>query len=136
VPTLLTNGRIAQLPNGGPAGGPWAPIAQLPELTGWELKPEGACLGDVCVPLPRGRESEFVRDGWFSFGALAEHLSQPIAHDDQSEVWSIGESAGDRTAALESLEAPNFALPDHLGKEHQLLDYRGKKIFLVSWASW
>jgi len=25
--------------------------AAFSERTGWELKPEGACKGDVCVPL-------------------------------------------------------------------------------------
>ncbi len=134
--TLIINNRVAALPDGGPADGLWAPVARLPELTGWELKPEGACLGDLCVPLPRGRETEFERGGWFNIGALAEYLSQPIAHDAETATWAIGESAQDRAMALDSLEAPNFTLPDYRGLEHQLLDYRGKKIFLVSWASW
>lgn len=136
MPTLLINGRASALPSGAPADGPWAPIAELPALTGWELKPEGACLGDLCVPLPRQRESDFVRDGWFNVAALAGHLSQPIAHDPETDTWAVGEAAQDRSAAMESLEAPNFTLPDYLGKDHQLLDYRGKKVFLVSWASW
>ena len=136
MPTLLINGRTSELPAGAPGEGPWAPVDRLSELTGWELKAEGACLGDLCVPLPRGRESEFVREGWFNIGALAGHLSQPIAFDSEAEAWCIGEAAQDRAAELESLEAPNFTLPDYLGKDHQLHDYRGKKIFLVSWASW
>jgi peroxiredoxin len=37
---------------------------------------------------------------------------------------------------LTSLEAPDFALPDLDGKMHSLSDYRGKKVFVVSWASW
>jgi hypothetical protein len=134
--TLLINSRVSELPDDGPVGGPWAPVARLPELTGWELKPEGACLGELCVPLPRGREAEFQRDGWFNIGALAEYLSQPVAHDTETGTWSVGESARDRGASLDSLEAPDFSLPDFRGVDHQLHDYRGKKIFLVSWASW
>lgn len=136
MPTLLINGRASELPPGGPGEGPWAPVNRLSELTGWELKTEGACLGDLCVPLPRGREGEFVRDGWFNIGALAGYLSQPIALDSEAQAWCVGEAAQDRSAELESLEAPEFTLPDYLGKDHQLHDYRGKKIFLVSWASW
>ncbi len=136
MPTLLINNHTSELPAGGPPGGPWAPVDRLPELTGWQLKPEGACLGELCVPLPRGREDEFQRDGWFNIGALAEYLSQPVAHDAETGTWSIGEAAQDRAAALESLEAPDFTLRDFRGVEHQLQDYRGKKIFLVSWASW
>ena len=32
--------------------------------------------------------------------------------------------------------APDFALPDPSGRIHRLSDYRGKKVFLVTWASW
>ena len=46
------------------------------------------------------------------------------------------ESAKERKAALTSLEAPDFALPDPSGRMHRLSDYRGKKVFLVTWASW
>jgi peroxiredoxin len=37
---------------------------------------------------------------------------------------------------MQSLEAPDFTLPDLEGRPHALRDYRGKKVFLVSWASW
>ena len=132
--TLLINGRVSELPAGAPAVGPWAPTAELPALTGWELKPEGACLGDLCVPLPPN--AAFTRDGWFDLGALARHLSQPVAHDEAADAWCIGEAAQDRGLSLETLEAPDFRLPDYLGREHQLSDYWQKKVFLVSWASW
>lgn len=136
MPHILINRRVSELPPGAPANDPWAPLDRLAELTGWELKPEGACLGDLCVPLPRGHEAEFVRDGWFSIGALARRLSQPVAYDAEADAWAIGESALDRGAALDSLEAPDFRLPDFRGVEHQFSDYRGRRIFLVSWASW
>lgn len=135
--TLLINGKVSELPAGAPAdGGPWAPIAELEQLSGWALKPEGACLGDLCVPLSDSLRTGLVRDSWFNLGALATHLGQPIAQDDATDTWVIAEAASDRTAELDSLQAPDFALPDHHGKEHQLADYRGKKVFLVSWASW
>jgi peroxiredoxin len=35
-----------------------------------------------------------------------------------------------------TLEAPDFTLPDIDGKQHSLSDYRGKKVLLLSWASW
>ena len=31
---------------------------------------------------------------------------------------------------------PDFALPDINGQPHRLSDYRGKKVFLATWASW
>jgi peroxiredoxin len=32
--------------------------------------------------------------------------------------------------------APDFTLPDLEGRLHSLRDYRGRKVFLCSWASW
>ena len=42
----------------------------------------------------------------------------------------------ERADALLSLQAPDFALPDLAGNMHALSGQRGKKIFLVTWASW
>ena len=114
----------------------WLPLDTLEARTGWELKPEGACRGEVCVPLPRGREGEFARDGRFNIAGLARHLGQPVVRHTATSTWAIGESAEARAGALQSLDAPDFTLPDLDGREHTLSDYRGKKVFLVSWASW
>ncbi len=57
-------------------------------------------------------------------------------HSDSGHVWVLAQSARDRAAALRSLEAPSFTLPDASGRLHSLADYRGKKVLLVTWASW
>jgi AhpC/TSA family protein len=116
----------------------WVAASELPAATGWELRPEGACRGGVCVPIPRDREGEFLRDGStrFNLAAFARRLAEPVVHDDVHRVWSFGESAGARSTAMQSLRAPDFTLPDLDGRPHALADYRGKKIFLVFWASW
>ncbi|MEO9255535.1 MAG: redoxin domain-containing (seleno)protein, partial [Tepidiformaceae bacterium] len=71
----------------------WLPVETLEATTGWVLKPEGACLAERCVPIPRGREAEFVHEGHFNIAALAEYLDQPILRDSAHEVVAIGESA-------------------------------------------
>lgn len=116
----------------------WLPVSELTRASGWELKPEGACRDEVCVPLPAGREAEFSRDGGrlFNLAALARLLGQPAVHEEAPAAWAFGEAAAARRDALHSLEAPDFALPDLDGTVHRLSDYRGKKMFLVSWASW
>ena len=116
----------------------WLSAADLTKASGWELKPEGACLRDVCVPIPPARETEFVRDAGntFNLAAFARHLGQPVVHDDVNGVWYFGEAAAARRASLASLEAPDFELPDLDGKMHKLSDYRGKKVLLAAWASW
>jgi len=114
----------------------WCSATAALEATGWAAKPEGLCKGDVCVPLPAGREREFVAGGRINLAALWRHVGQPAVRSDRGHAWVLSESARERKAALASLEAPDFTLPDPSGRMHRLSDYRGKKVFLVTWASW
>jgi hypothetical protein len=115
----------------------WLSLEDVHRSTGWELKPEGLCQGDRCVPIPPRRRDEFIRpDNSLNLNAFARHLGQPVVHDDVHAVWFFGESAEARRNELFSLQAPDFSLPDLDGKLHSLSDYRGRKILLLSWASW
>jgi hypothetical protein len=114
----------------------WCPAREADAATGWVAKPEGLCRGEVCVPLPAGREREITDGGRINLASLWRHLGQPAVHSERGDVWVLGQSAQDRKAALSSLEAPDFTLPDAFGRMHRLSDYRGKKLFLVTWASW
>ena len=135
---IMYGGRVTQLAGAKADGNDlWLSTADLTKASGWELKPEGACLRDVCVPIPPGREREFVRDGKsFNLAAFGRHLGQPVVHDDKSGAWYFGEAASTRRQSLASLQAPDFELPDLDGKMHRLSDYRGKKVLLAAWASW
>ncbi len=91
--------------------------------TGWEIKPQGACKGEVCVPLP---------DGYSLIGA-AERLGMAVVHEPAHNVWALGpESIGSR--ALVTAVAPDLVLPDLDGRPFQLSSLRGKKVVLVAWA--
>ena len=114
----------------------WLSAGDTEAATGWSLKPEGLCKAEVCVPLPPGRERELVRGPRVNVAALWRRLGQPVVHSDRGDVWVLASSARDRAATLRSLEAPDFTLPDPSGRLHSLSDYRGKKVFLVTWASW
>jgi len=116
----------------------WLSLDDLCATTGWELTPQGVCLGEVCVPIPAGREADFVRaDGaQFNLAALARQLNHPAVHDDAYAVWVFGEAVNARDNAWQSLQAPEFTLPDLDGQWQSLSEYRGQKILLVSWASW
>ena len=134
--TILIEDRVVSVPQARADGESlWVPLADMLE-TGWDLKPEGACRGEACYPLPFGREAEFVQAGAFDLGRFAAYLGQPVAHDAESDTWAFGESADDQNETLRSLQAPDFSLPDKDGRVHSLSDYRGRKVFLVSWASW
>ena len=136
---IIYAGRVSKV-GGAKAEGDnlWLSNADLTSASGWELKPHGACRGDVCIPIPPAHAPEFVRDSGreFNLAALARHLGQPIVHDDKNGVWYFGEGAATRRASLASLQAPDFELPDLDGKTHRLSDYRGKKVLLAAWASW
>ena len=54
----------------------------------------------------------------------------------QSGHQNQRQSCGDQRQQLSSLQAPDFTLPDLQGKPHRLSDFHGKKILLVTWASW
>jgi hypothetical protein len=136
--TIIHEDRVASVENAQAQGDDlWMPVGELHAATGWELKPQGLCRDERCVPIPPGRRDQFVRAGDFvNLAALARQLGQPVVHDDSHALWFFGESADTRRDALASLRAPDFTLPDIDGNLHSLSDYRGHKVLLLSWASW
>jgi hypothetical protein len=116
----------------------WIDGAEFKRATGWELKPEGVCKGEVCVPLPAGSASGFSRDDGkrLNLAELAKLLEQPALRNTNHDVWFFGEPSVTRRQTITSVEAPDFELPDLDGNLHRLSDYRGKKVLLSAWASW
>jgi hypothetical protein len=121
------------------AGQLWITTVDLKRATGFEVKPQGVCRNELCFPLPKSREHELVRRSvgktWFDLVAFARLVQQPIAHDEVLATWYFG-LRSDQRQGLSSLEAPDFTLPDMNGKTHSLSDFRGKKVLLLTWASW
>jgi hypothetical protein len=114
----------------------WLDNAAIEQATGWAWKPEGLCHGDICVPVPPASKNDFVREGRLNVAAMWRRSGQPVVHDQASRTWVLGTGAAQRSAALASLQAPDFALPDLNGQEHRLSQYRGRKVFMYTWASW
>ena len=74
--------------------------------------------------------------GAVNAAAFWRRMGNPITHDAAGEVWVLGTGAADRSSSLQSLEAPDFSLPDLEGRSHTLSEHRGKKVLLATWASW
>jgi hypothetical protein len=106
----------------------------LEQALGWTLKPEGLCRANVCVPL-RARAAVDTPDG-VDLAGVAAALGRPLALDLDARAAYVGVGAHERARVLESLEAPNFTLPDLDGRLHSLAEKRGKKVLLVAYASW
>jgi hypothetical protein len=108
--------------------------ADVEAALGWKLARDGLCRGSVCIPV-RDRAA-LVRGAGLDLEALAALLDRPLALDAEERVAAIGERAEDRAAALATLEAPDFTLPDLSARMHTLSDHRGKKVLLIAYASW
>jgi hypothetical protein len=118
----------------------WITTGDLSRATRFVIKPQGVCRDELCFPLPKNRKAEFVsKKGtttWFNLSEFARLIKQPVVTDQKNRVWYFGARNAEQTGYLTSLEAPNFTLPDLNGKLHSLADFRGKKVLLVTWASW
>lgn len=101
--------------------------AELQRRTGWEVKPQGACKGDACVPLPAGP---------LTAQTLAERLGMPLVHDDEHGLWALGPETAINGRALTTAQSPDLTLPDLDGNPFSLGSLRGQKVLLVAWASW
>jgi hypothetical protein len=100
------------------------PPAELELRTGWSIKPEGACRGGACVPLPQP----------FDVRELANRLGMAVVHDEAHGVWALGPES--RGRALARAELPDLVLPDRHGEDFALRSLRGTKVFMIAWASW
>lgn len=142
--TVLNEQREARLHSGTASGESlWLDRAAIEEATGWSWKPEGLCHEETCVPIPRAQAGQWLRkqpgqqDGQqLDIASMWRHMGNPVSHDRAGQTWVLGTGSGQRAQSLTTLQAPDFELPDASGQMHRLSDYRGKKVLLVTWASW
>src|SRR5215471_6383881 len=104
---------------------------ELLAATGWEIKPEGACKGDVCVPLAG---VDVADDGTIDAREFAARMGMPLVGDEQHGIWALGPRAGG--SCLDSAALPSIVLDDFDGRSFDVASLRGRKVFLVAWASW
>jgi hypothetical protein len=102
--------------------------AELERATGWELKPEGLCRSERCVPFASGSTDAIdVAD-------VARALGMPLVREPRAGLWALGPEAGGK--ALATAKLPDLELPDVDGRPFRFSSLRGRKTLLVAWASW
>ena len=102
--------------------------------TGWTIRPEGACTGDVCVPLasdqPHSRTADTI-----DARVLADRLGMALVGDQSHQIWALGPPTISGRS-LTTAAAPDIVLPDLNGDMVRIADLRPMRVVVVSWASW
>jgi hypothetical protein len=114
-------------------GDPRIDTAVFEQRTGWRIEPQGACKGDVCVPLPAGARTE---DGRVDVRVVAARLGMPVVSDEIHQLHALGPETSVTGRVLTTADAPDVELPDVGGNPFRLSRLRGQKVLLVAWASW
>jgi peroxiredoxin len=107
--------------------------ATFAEETGWTLKPQGACKGEHCVPLP---PQALTSQGAVNVPVVAERLGLALVVDDARGITAVGPESAVTGRMLTTAEAPDLELPTFTGEMFRLSSLRGKRVLLVAWASW
>ena len=88
------------------------------------------------MPVPLDKADSFVQGDAINVSAFGDLMGKPAVRSANADVELLGEGAGLRNDTMLSLEAPNFTLPDLNGNKHSLTDFRGKRVLLITRASW
>lgn len=112
----------------------WILASDVETILGWQVRPEGLCNDDVCIPLT-GR-GDLIDGDRISLGNLAERIERPIAFSREEAAAYLGQPFQAHGESVGHLDAPDFSLPALDGRTHTLSEHRGSKVLLAAWASW
>lgn len=134
--TVLYQGKTIRLESTGAGPGLLIKPEDLSRINGFEIKPEGACYQDLCIPM--SDKLLVKQDGheWFDLTAFAKLLDQPYVVDAEAGVWSFAEIPAKRENMMLNAQVPDFEVTDRAGKVIRMADLKGKKALIVTWSSW
>jgi len=110
------------------------PVAVVGDVLGWDLRPEGLCRNNVCVPLPN--RDDVVHDDRIDLVAVAHLTGSQTLIDQDASTIAISVPTQSRRQTLIGKQAADFALPDLDGEMHSLSEFAGKRRLLVAFATW
>ena len=106
----------------------------LEAATGWSLKPEGLCRGDVCVPVPD--RDTMVEGSLIDLHAVAERLGQRVVSDAALGAVALSAPSEARNGVRVGQRAADVTLENVDGEGVALSSFHGRKTLLVAFASW
>lgn len=112
--------------------GLWLNLADLHRIFGWQAKDNTLCRADACLPL--SLHPNLVQGDGVNLEAFCALQEMPLVREEG--VLAVAPAAAEKLGFLLGAEAPDFELPDLAGTSHRLSDHRGRKVLLVTWASW
>jgi hypothetical protein len=134
--TVLYQGRAIMLAETGDGDGLLIRPDDLTRINGFELKQEGACFEDKCIPVDEALLVEQDGNTWFDLTAFADLLNQPYVADQEARIWSFAEIPAKRQSMMLEAMAPDFEVTDRRGNVIRMADLKGKKALIVTWSSW
>ncbi len=108
--------------------------SHLGSILGWDLKPEGLCRKDVCVPV-HDRPGLNHADG-VDLCAVAEALCRPVLVDADAHLVAIGAATAHRQQAMVDRLAPDASVLDLQGNRRLLSEWSGTRRLLVAFSTW
>ena len=109
-------------------------LDDLARATGWQLKPQGLCIDEICVPVRDAKT--LTNQTQIDLVEFARVTNQNIVVDQERKVAALGEHADTRSETMTSLDAPDFRLPDIHGRQVSFSDFNRRKRLLLAWSSW
>jgi hypothetical protein len=112
----------------------WVLSSDIGTALGWEVKPEGLCKDDLCIPL--ANRTDLIDEDLINLGRLSDLISRPLAISIVDRAASLGPPFDKYEQSVGLLQAPDFSLPDLDGRMYSLSEHRGSKVMIAAWASW
>jgi len=137
--TIVAGGEVIKIDNALVEGqNLWVAARDMIKINGFEPKPEGFCSADICIPIPKSEDWVRTQDGesYYCVTRFAEKIDQAVVVDAQRRVYGFGTVPLLQQSLFTEAMAPDFALEDREGNTVRLSDFRGKKVLLLTWASW
>ena len=112
---------------------PFVKETDVEKSLGWEIKPEGLCKEESCIPYTPLNAPD---SGYVDFLDVANTLGFSNVLDVDLGLAAVDTFSLLRSSALKDRKAPDIELPDVSGELHSLSEWSNKKKLLVAFSSW